>query len=85
MKLYDFRLILDAEPDDDGVDRLAEFIDDGTIGTINGVPEIWFGRESGSFEQAFQSAISDVRKAGFDFVRVEIDKASIPETETAAA
>ncbi len=47
--------------------------DDGTITTIAGIPQIHFHREAPSLEEAIGSALVNVRTAGFDAVRVEIE------------
>ena len=52
--------------------RLYSIFDDGTIVTMVGVPQIHFHREAPSLEDAIASALAQVRKAGFDVVRVKI-------------
>src|ERR671925_168918 len=47
--------------------------DDGTPGTCNGVFSIDFHREAVSLEEAIRSAIEDVRTAGYEVTRVEIE------------
>ena len=42
-----------------------------------GVPQIHFHREAPSLEEAIGSALAQVRKAGFDVVRVEIEPLNI--------
>lgn len=76
MKKYDFRLILKGatELTDAIADELYESgCDDGTPGTCNGVFSIDFHREANSLEAAIGSAIKNVRAAGHDVERVEID------------
>jgi hypothetical protein len=73
MKEHEFTLILAADPTDDEADKLYGIIDDGTISTIAGIPQIHFHRRADSLEEALRSAISDVRTAGFDVARVEME------------
>jgi hypothetical protein len=73
MKEHEFTLILAADPTDDDADRLYGIFNDGTISTIAGTPQIHFHRESTSLEEALRSAINDVRRAGFDVARVEME------------
>lgn len=72
MKEHEFTLVLTADPNEEEADRLYGTLDDGTISTIAGVPQIHFHREAGSLEEALRSAIGDVRSAGFDVARVEM-------------
>ena len=81
MKEHEFTLILSADPDEQGSDRLYEMMNDGTISTLAGVPQIHFHREAASLEEALRSAIGDVRSAGFDVARVEME----PEAVTPSA
>lgn len=73
VKVHEFTLILTAEPNEEESDRLYSIFDDGTLATIAGVPQIHFYREASSLEEAIGSALVNVRKAGFDVVRVEIE------------
>jgi hypothetical protein len=73
MKVHEFTLILIADPNEEESDRLYSIFDDGTLATIAGVPQIQFHREAPSLEEAIGSALVNVRKAGFDVVRVEIE------------
>ena len=73
MKVHEFTLILTADPNEEESDRLYSIFDDGTLATIAGVPQIHFHREAPSLEEAISSALANVRKAGFDVVRVEIE------------
>jgi hypothetical protein len=84
MHKYDFTLILTAslELTDDLADALfAAGCDDGTPGTCNGVFSIDFHREAMSFEEAMRSAIEDVRAAGYEVARVEIEAEAIVQTD----
>lgn len=81
MKKYGFRLILKGAPEltDEIADELYESgCDDGTPGTCNGVFSIDFHREADSLEAAIGSAIKNVRAAGHDVERVEIDVVEMP-------
>ena len=77
MKEFDFTLILASDPDEEGADRLYGVFNDGTLSTIAGVPQIRFHREAGLLEEAIRSAISDVRSAGYDVARVEMEPGSV--------
>ena len=72
MRIYEFTLILTADPNEEEADRLYNIFDDGTITTVEGVPQIHFHREAFSLESAIVSALLDVRKAGFDAAHVHI-------------
>jgi len=73
MKVHEFTLILTTDPNEEESNRLYGIFDDGTLATIAGVPQIHFHREALSLEEAIGSALVNVRKAGFDVVRVEIE------------
>lgn len=73
MKAHEFTLILTAEPNEEEADRLYGIFNDGTLATIADVPQIRFHREVPSLEEAIVSAMANVRKAGFDVARVEIE------------
>jgi len=60
-------------------DALYELIDDGTAGSCNGEVMIDFHRQSSSLEQAVQSALTDVAKAGFEVARVETNESRLVE------
>ncbi len=77
MKEHYFTLILTRDPSDDESDLLYGKIDDGTISTIAGVPQISFHRESESLESAIRSALKDLQSSGFTVARVEIEPASV--------
>ncbi len=77
MKPHDFTLILTADPNEEESDRLYGIFNDGTLVTAAGVPQIHFHREAPSLEEAIGSALAQVRKAGFDAVRVEIESLNI--------
>lgn len=78
MREHEFTLILTADPNDGQADKLYGTFNDGTISTIAGVPQINFHREAASLEAAIRSAIGDVRSAGFDVQRVEMQPDRLP-------
>ena len=83
MAKYDFTLILKGplELSEDVADQLFEAgCDDGTPGTCGEVFSIDFHREACSLEQAISSAIANVRSAGYDVKRVEIEADAVPQT-----
>ncbi len=73
MKTREFTLILNSAPEEKEADELYGIFDDGTISIIAGIPQIHFHREAGSLETAIRSAIHEVRSAGFDVKRVELE------------
>jgi hypothetical protein len=80
---YEFALVLNAplELTEEIADELFEVgCDDGTPGTCGGVFTIDFSREAESLEVALQSAIANVKSAGYSVERVEIeaDALSVP-------
>jgi hypothetical protein len=54
--------------------------DDRAPGTYDDVFSIDFHREAGSLEAANQSAIQNVKAAGYDVQRVEIEAGSMPQS-----
>lgn len=75
MKTYEFSLIL-TQPNISEAECNSLYeagCDDGTIVTRNGVTHIAFDRESQSLEDAIRSATADVRRAGVEVARVEMD------------
>lgn len=79
MKEHRFTLILRADPSEEEADKLYGIVSDGTLSTIAGVPQIHFHRDAGSLEEAIRSAIADVRSAGFDVSRVEIEPEAVTQ------
>lgn len=77
MKPYEFTVILEREPSEDEADRLYGIIDDGTIATLIGVPQVSFHREAQSLEKALRSAMTDLQTGGFRAMRIECDPADI--------
>ncbi len=85
-RIHEFRLILAevAELTPDLADALYQVFDDGTAGSCAGEVTIDFHREAPSFQQAVQSAIEDVRKAGLKLARVESEESRLLERINAA-
>ena len=82
MTKYEFRLILKGSLDltEEIADELFEAgCDDGTPGTRSGVFLIDFHREADSLEAAINSAIKNVKAAGYDVERVEIEAEAMPQ------
>ena len=77
MKEQNFTFILTTDPNEDEADRLYSVIDDGTLSTIAGIPQISFHRQAPSLETAMRSAMQDVRSAGLQVLRVEIEPESV--------
>ena len=75
MNTYEFSLVLTADTlSDDDCERLCEAgCDDGSIVTRDKVTHIAFDREADSLEAAIRSAAANVRSAGFDIQRVEME------------
>jgi hypothetical protein len=82
MAKYEFTLILKGSPEltEEMADALYEAgCDDGTPGTCNGVFSIDFHREADSLESALRLAIANVKSAGYDVARVEIEADAMPQ------
>jgi hypothetical protein len=82
MKKYEFSLILKGSPEltEKIADELFEAgCDDGSPGTCNGVFSIDFHREGDSLENAINSAIENVKSAGYEVERVEIEAGAIAQ------
>jgi hypothetical protein len=82
MTKYEFTIILrgDLELTEDIADELyAAGCDDGTPGTCDGVFSIDFHRHADSLELAIQSAIANIKSAGYEVDRVEIDAEAVPQ------
>ncbi len=77
MKIHEFTLILTADPNEEESNRLYEVIDDGTLVTSVDVPQIYFHRVAPSLEEAIGSALVNVKLAGFDVLRVEIEPEAV--------
>jgi len=82
MVKYEFTLILKGTPEltEETADRLFESgCDDGSPGTCDGVFSIDFHRKSNTLEEAINSAIANVKAAGYEVERVEIEAGAIPQ------
>lgn len=82
MTKYEFTLVLKGplELTEDIADELFEAgCDDGTAGTCEGVFSIDFHREADSLEEAIRSAIANVKAAGHEVERVEIEAQSMAQ------
>ena len=76
MNKYEFSFILKGSPEltEEIADKLFESgCDDGTPGACNGLFSIHFHREGDSLEVAINSAIENVKLAGHEVERVEIE------------
>ena len=81
MKVHEFTLILTADPNEEESNRLYSICDDGTLAAIAGVPQVHFPREAPSLEEAIRSALENLKKAGFDVIRVEIEPGMVQGTQ----
>jgi hypothetical protein len=63
----------------DLADALYQVLDDGTAGSCKGKVFVDFHRQARSFQQAVQSAVEDVRKAGQEVARVETEESRLVE------
>ena len=76
MKTYEFDVILKdlSEVTDDQADRLfAAGCDEGTPASCDGVAWIHFDKEAASLEEAIHLAVAQIRAAGFQVSKVELD------------
>lgn len=76
MTCWEFTLIVQdvAEMTDSLANALYDAgCDDATVGSSCGVARVSFSREAVSLQDAIQSALRDVRKAGCEIARVEIE------------
>jgi len=77
MNCWEFTLILRdlAEITDALANALYEAgCDDATVGSSCGTVRVSFSREAAGLQDAIQSAVSDVRQAGCEIARVEIER-----------
>ena len=75
MKEQEFTVILAgiSEITDEAANALYEAgCDDGSPGSCDGVVSVDFHRDAPTLESAIQSAVADIRKAGYQVERVEI-------------
>ena len=82
MREYEFTLVLAAPEQSEGdAQRLYEAgCSDGSISTSGSVTRIDFSRRASGLEEAIRSASADVRTAGFQVAKVQIDPRSLAET-----
>ena len=77
MTCWEFTLILRdfAEMTDSLANALyGAGCDDATVGSSCGVARVSFSREAAALQDAIQSAVRDVRQAGCEIARVEIER-----------
>ena len=75
MKEHEFTVILAniSEMSDEAANALYEAgCDDGSPGSCDGVTSVDFHRDAPTLESAIQSAVADIRTAGFQVQRIEI-------------
>jgi hypothetical protein len=77
MKCWEFTLIL--RDITEMTDSLASALydagcDDATVGSSCGVARVSFSREAAGLQDAIQSAVRNVRQAGCEIARVEIER-----------
>jgi hypothetical protein len=80
MAKYEFTLILSGpfELTEEIADELFEAgCDDGTPGTCDGVFSIDFHRDASSLEEAIRSAIANVKSAGYEVERIEMEAEAV--------
>ena len=82
MKTYWFHVFLAGI--DSMTDEIAEALceagcNDGLPSSSEGYAQVYFAREADSLESAIFSALDEIKKAGFDFSKVEIDPESMHE------
>jgi hypothetical protein len=80
LKTYEFDIILMemSEVTDEQADVLfAAGCDDGTPACSNGMAWIHFDRVAPSLEEAIQSAVTQIRSAGFTVSKAELDVKSM--------
>ena len=85
MKTWDFTVILHGV--EEMTDALADALyeagcDDATVGSSSGVATANFSREAPSLQAAISSAVRDIRKAGGEPSRVEIEELAEQELAT---
>lgn len=83
MTKYEFTLILKGQLEltEEVADKLFEAgCTDGTPGICNCVFSIDFHREANSLEEAIRSAIANVKSAGHEVERVEIEAEAVPQS-----
>jgi hypothetical protein len=79
MTNYEFDIVISGvdEIADDQADALfAAGCDDATPISSNGLAWIHFDREASSLEDAIRSAVAQVRRAGLQMAKIELDAGS---------
>lgn len=76
MRQYDFTVYLDLpELTDEAAEKLFEAgCDDGSPASSEGYCWVTFHRDARSLGAAIRSAVSDVKKAGYEVAKVEIER-----------
>ena len=88
MNCWEFTLILRdvAEVTDVLANALYDSgCDDATVGSSSGLVRVSFSREAAWLQEALQSAVRDVRRAGCEIARVEIEYNYFANTAIAAS
>ena len=82
MVKYEFTLVLKGSPEltEEIAEQLFEAgCDDGSPGTCDGVFSIDFHRTANTLEEAINSAMANVKSAGYEVERVEIEADAMPQ------
>jgi len=82
MVKYEFTLVLKGSPEltEETAEQLFEAgCDDGSPGTCDGVFSIDFHRTANTLEEAINSAMANVKSAGYEVERVEIEADAMPQ------
>ena len=83
MTTYEFTLVLSGsiELTEEVADKLyAAGCDDGSPGICNGLFSIDFSRPARSLEEALRSAIENVKSAGYQVERIEMEAEAVAES-----
>jgi hypothetical protein len=76
-QLFEFTVYLAkvSEMTDEVAEKLYEAgCDDGLVGSSEGRSYVTFSREAASQREAIGSALGDIKKAGFDWVSIELPR-----------
>jgi hypothetical protein len=79
---YEFTLVIKGSPEltEEIAEQLFEAgCDDGSPGTCNGAFTVDFHRTASTLEEAINSAIANVKSAGYEVERVEIEAGAMPQ------
>ena len=87
MRVYEFMLTLETEPDLDTIDQLYGYFDengaapegvqDFTLVIQSGTPIVNCTVEAASFEAALELVLPKLREEGLQVVRVEVDQVGL--------